>query len=114
MYVRALIYAVAEEDSLGEVTETLKWGEPSYACPTGSSVRIDWKSKHPDQYAVYFNCNTKLIETFKELYHDIFVFDGNRAIVITLDEKLPEGPLKHCLSMSLRYKKIRHLPLLGA
>ncbi len=111
--VRKAIMAVARQDKLGAVEEVLKWGEPSYLVKDGSAVRIDWKPKFPDQYAVYFNCKTSLVETFKEIYGDLFHYQGNRAIVFQLSEKVPMPELKSCISMSLRYHKIKHLPLLG-
>ncbi|GLS90356.1 hypothetical protein GCM10007916_14230 [Psychromonas marina] len=111
--IRDLIYSVAEQEGILDLTETLKWGEPSYTSKIGSTVRFDWKAKYPNQYCVYFNCKTSLVATFKTLYADIFEFDGNRAIILTIGQTVPQ-PLAHCIAMSLRYKKIKHLDLLGA
>ena len=58
---RALIFDTADEQNLGDVQETLKWGEPSYLVKSGSTVRMDWKPKFPDQYFIFFNCNTNLL-----------------------------------------------------
>ena len=97
-----------------EIEETLKWGEPSYLSQHGSTVRLDYKSKNPNQYALYFNCKSKLIDTFKELYGNTFKYQGNRALVFDIEEELNEKALQHCISLSLNYHKIKHLPLLGA
>ena len=112
--VRDLIYNVAKQDGICGITETLKWGEPSYVSKVGSTIRIDWKAKYPDQYCIFFNCKTSLIETFKEVYGDTFTYEGNRAIVFKINQVVPYKELSHCISMSLRYKKIKHLVLLGA
>lgn len=112
--IRELIFRVAQQDGIMELTETLKWGEPSYISTIGSTIRFDWKSKAPAQFCIYFNCNTSLVETFKELYGDTFIYEGHRALVFTIDQVLPVKELEHCISMALRYKKIKHLPLLGA
>lgn len=112
--LREYIFAAAEEHGLGVVEESLKWGEPSFAVKGGSPVRIDWKSKHPDKYFVYFQCQTRLIETFKELYGDLFTYDGKRAIVLALSSEVPVPELKHCIALSLQYHSVKHLPLLGA
>ncbi|WP_352298316.1 DUF1801 domain-containing protein [Pseudoalteromonas sp. 20-MNA-CIBAN-0454] len=112
--VRDLILNVAKQDGITDITETLKWGEPSYVSKVGSTIRIDWKAKYPDQYCIYFNCKTSLIETFKEIYGDTFTYEGNRAIVFKINQVVPYKELSHCISMSLRYKKIKHLVLLGA
>jgi hypothetical protein len=107
--LRDLIFHVAKQDGITDLTETLKWGEPSYVCKTGSTIRIDWKPKYPDQYFIYFNCQTSLIEMFKEIYGDTFTYEGNRAIVFKTKQMLPQIELTHCISMSLRYKQIKHL-----
>lgn len=112
--IRAAIFEVAEKEKIGEITETLKWGEPSYVSKKGSAIRMDWKPKSPDQFSVFFNCNTKLVDTFKEVHKDSFKFVGNREIVFSGTDRIPFQELKECISMALRYHQIKHLPLLGA
>jgi len=113
-FLRHLILDTASEiESVGTVIESLKWGEPSYSSKRGSTIRIDWKKSKPDHYAIYFNCNTKLIESFKTLYSDVFKFDGKRAIIFHKDDEIPIEKLKHCISLSLTYHRIKHLPMLG-
>lgn len=114
-HLRTLVLTTAEEiEGLEQLEETLKWGEPSYLTKHGSTVRMDWKEKTPDQYAIYFKCTSKLVPTFRAIYGDIFTFEGSRAIVLKLNEKVPEDELRHCISMALTYHKIKQLPLLGA
>lgn len=112
--IRELIFQVAQQNGIEQLTETLKWGEPSYISKIGSTIRFDWKAKQPEQYCIYFNCNTSLVETFKEVYGDTFIYSGNRAIIFNKSEKIPFKALAHCISMALRYKKIKHLDLLGS
>lgn len=112
--VRRLILTVAEDNGLGAVEETLKWGEASYLVNGGSTIRIDWKPKDPDVIKVYFHCQTTLVETFKEIYRDDFEYEGKRAIVIPLNAEVEEGPLGHCIELALKYHSVKHLPLLGA
>ncbi len=115
LQLRQLVLDTALEiDSADKLEETLKWGEPSYVTKRGSTVRVDWDRSNPDQYAIYFHCKTKLVDTFKELYRDQFQFDGNRAIIFKLSDDLAVKELKHCISLSLRYHSVKHLPLLGA
>lgn len=102
MNLRALIFEVAAQDkNIGELEECLKWGEPAYLAKHGSAVRINWKASSPTQFFIYFNCKTKLAETFKELYGDSFTYKGNRALEFNMADEIPLVPLKH-------------LPLLGA
>lgn len=109
-----VLKAASEIEGLEKLEETLKWGEPSYLTKHGSTVRMDWKEKEPEQFALYFKCTSSLVPTFKAIYKDQFVFEGNRAIVFQLDDKIPKAEIAHCISMALRYHKIKHLPLLGA
>ncbi|MEC4725357.1 DUF1801 domain-containing protein [Shewanella sp. D64] len=112
--VRSLILDLADEHQLGEVEESLKWGQLSYRVSGGSPVRFDWNAQYPQQFSIFMNCNTKLVDTFRELHSDILVFQGNREIVLKLGEPLPMNTLKQCMFMALTYHRIRNLPLLGA
>lgn len=111
--LRTLIFQIASELNLGEVEESLKWGEPSYNVKVGSPIRMDWKLKSPNNYYLFFNCQTKLIDTFRELYSDVLDFQGNRAIVLYLSQLLPETAIKHCLELALTYQQRKNLPFLG-
>jgi len=114
MHLRQLVLDTAAEiDGVKSIEETLKWGEPSYITKHGSTVRMDWKKSKPDQYAMYFHCKTKLVDTFKELYKGQLKFESNRAIVFNINDKIPVNELKHCISLSLTYHTIKHLPMLG-
>lgn len=118
LYVlRQLILDCAEEvESITKLEETLKWGEPSYLAKKGSTIRIDWKAKAPDQYALYFKCTSKLVSTFREVYGDIFEYENNRALIFQLDQKLPKKlivPIKQCIKAALTYHTIKELPNLG-
>jgi len=113
-YLRKLIINVAKTDeSITEIEETLKWGEPSYITKFGSTLRIDWKDKNPDQYAMYFKCTSKLVPTFQEVFGDLFKYEKTRAILFDLDEEIPEDELKICISLALKYHRIKNVPRLG-
>ena len=107
MKLRNLIYEVAKTtDGVGELEETLKWGEPAYLTSkpkSGTTIRIDWKPKTPDQIGMYVNCNTNLIGTFRSLFNDELKFDGNRAIVFPVKKPIPKKQLTVCIKMALRY-----------
>lgn len=116
LQLRTIIFELCQQHQLGKVEESLKWGEPSYAVKNGSPVRLDWKANHPDHYCLFFNCKTRLIDTFRELFstYPTITFAGNRAMLLPLSQPLPDAVLKQCLLMALTYHKIKHLPLLGA
>ncbi len=113
-HLRQLILEAAEElEGLQEIEETLKWNEPSYLAKKGSTIRIDWKEKTPDQYAIYFKCTSKLVPTFKEVFGDLFNYEGDRAIIFQLNDPIPKKELKKCISAGLRYHDVKQLPSLG-
>src|SRR5262245_12835005 len=105
--LRELVFATAARiPGVGELQETLKWGEPAYVTAqtrSGSTVRMDWKRKSPDLYAMYFHCQTGLVESFRRMFPDDFTFAGNRALVFKLSDKLPADALAICIEASLTY-----------
>jgi hypothetical protein len=112
--LRKLVHESAEElDSKFTLNESLKWNEPSYISKDGSTLRMDWKTKNPNQYAMYFQCSTRLVETFRIVYKNIFKFEGNRAILFDLDEKILESELNDCIKATVNYHKVKKLPTLG-
>ncbi|MCG8509509.1 MAG: DUF1801 domain-containing protein, partial [Rhodospirillales bacterium] len=108
MTVRRMIFETAAAEAVGPLTETLKWGEPAYlteATRAGSTVRLGWKPAAPDRFALYFNCNTSLVEDFRRLFPDRLSFEGNRAIVLKPSENLDNLPLGACIAMALTYHR---------
>ncbi len=61
-----ILEVAASTDGIEQLEETLKLGEPSYLTKKGSMIRMDWKTKQPDQYAMYFKCTSRLVPVFKE------------------------------------------------
>ena len=107
--LRALIFETADAiDGVGPLTETLKWGEPAYlteASKSGSTIRIGWKKAAPTRYALYFNCNTSLVETFRAQFGDDLTFEGNRAIVFDMNDPLPTAMVASCIASALTYHR---------
>jgi hypothetical protein len=107
MFLRQLIFqTAAATEGVGELEETLKWGEPSYLTPktkSGSTVRIDWKKSNEGQYAMYFKCTTNLVATFREKYPTEFRYGGNRSIIFNEDDEIPTKELSDCIALALTY-----------
>jgi hypothetical protein len=105
--LRRLIFDTAKTTKgVGALQETLKWGQPSYLTPetkSGSTIRIDQVKSAPGQYAVYFHCQTNLVETFRELYPKEFSYGGNRSILLNAKGEVPEAALRHCVALALTY-----------
>jgi hypothetical protein len=113
-HLRKLVIETAEEtEGITVLEETLKWGEPSFVTKNGSTLRMDWKEKTPDQYAMYFQCTSRLVDTFRLVFDHKFQYEGKRAIVFQLNQKIPELELKECIKASLRYHKVKDQMTLG-
>jgi Domain of unknown function (DU1801) len=100
-----IIDTAASTEGVGTLQETLKWGEPAYVTAqskSGSTVRIGRK-KNSDSYAIYFNCNTTLVDSFRSLFPHSFSFEGNRAMVFGVNDALPAEDLAFCIGMALTY-----------
>ena len=104
--LRQLIFDTAAGiEGVGPLEETLKWGQPSYLTTqtkSGSTIRLD-RIKGAEQYALYFHCQTDLVETFRSLYPAGMTYGGNRAIIFDIGDEIPEPALRHCLGLALTY-----------
>ena len=107
--IRSLILATAKEtDGVGTIEETLKWGEPAYLTSesgSGSTIRLGWKRARPNEYAMYFNCRTNLVSTFRALFADELRFEGNRAVVFAAADDVPIDALRVCIDAALTYHR---------
>jgi len=107
MALRETIFDVAATtDGVGVLTETLKWGQPSYLTEetgSGTTVRIDRLKGDSGCYAVYFHCQSGLIGQFRELYPETFAYEGERAILFDLGTQAPAGELRHCIALALTH-----------
>ncbi|UOD29942.1 DUF1801 domain-containing protein [Massilia violaceinigra] len=109
LQLRELIFATAAATGgVGALEETLKWGEPAYltsATKSGSTIRIAWKKTAPLHYAIYFNCNTTLVDTFRSAFPHEFDFEGNRALVFEQAAEVPADALAFCIRRALTYHR---------
>jgi Domain of unknown function (DU1801) len=111
LVLRELIFqTAASTPGVGRIKETLKWGEPAYITEesrTGSTVRIAWKKSIPTQYAMYFNCQTNLVSRFRKRFPAELKFEGNRAIVFSQTDKVPNDALAFCIAEALTYHRYK-------
>lgn len=106
MKVRALILETASEfPEVGTLTETLKWGQPSYLTAktkSGTTVRLGW-DEAGTLLSLFVHCQTTLIGEWRARYEDTLSFVGNRELQIPIDKPFPRAALKHCIAMALTY-----------
>ena len=102
--LREAVFAAAEDTpGVGRIEETLEWGQPSYLTPetkSGTTVRIDAHST--GGAAIYVNCQTDLVETFKTHYPTLN-YEGVRAVVLPPGTSVPEAAIRHILALTLTY-----------
>lgn len=105
--LRETIFSVAAAtEGVTPLEETLKWGQISYLTPktkSGSTIRMDAVRDNNQQVALYFNCQTSLVETFRNLYGEMFEFEGNRCVRFSMNHDLPLEALEHCIVLALTY-----------
>jgi hypothetical protein len=103
--LRGLVFDVAANTrGVGALSESCKWGEPSYAPQkpqVGSSVRL--AAVGDGKVAVHFICHTGLVDRFREIYRGRFDYEGNRSIVLAPDSAFDEAALRHCVALALTY-----------
>jgi hypothetical protein len=113
MALRELVFdTAAQTEGVGRLTETLKWGQPSYLTEetgSGTTVRID-RLKAGDGYAVYFHCQSGLVGQFRELYPDTFNYEGKRAILFAAGDRVPARELRHCIALALTHHSRKKKP----
>ena len=107
--LRQMILEVAAgSPDIGPLTETLKWGEPAWLPRrpmTGTTVRAGALKGSSTHYALYVHCQTSLIETYRRHYSEQFSYDGNRALVLSVEREPPAEPLAHCIALALTYHR---------
>lgn len=107
MALRELVFETAAKTAgVGPLSETLKWGQPSYLTAesgSGTTIRIDRLKSGDDGYAIYFHCQSGLVETFRTIYPDTFAYEGKRAIVLVAKDRVPTRALGHCIALALTH-----------
>jgi hypothetical protein len=104
--LRAVILDVAREENVGQIEETLKWGQPAYltASGAGTTIRIDRDDSHGGALAIYVNCKSSLVGEWRDRFPDM-VFGGDRSLHLGLDADLGDARLKMCIADALTYHR---------
>ena len=104
--LRALIYeTVAATPGVGEIEETLKWGQPSYLThkpKSGTTIRLGWDEAGA-RLSLFVHCQTSLVDAWRDRYGDTLTLIGNREIALPTDQPLPRAALQHCIAMAMTY-----------
>ncbi|MEM7362072.1 MAG: DUF1801 domain-containing protein, partial [Bacteroidota bacterium] len=107
LILREIIFEVANQnEEIGELTEALRWSQPSYipkVTNSGTLIRLDKYYPKKDHFAIYFHCQTNLIWNFKKMFPQLN-YAGNRAIFFSVNDKIPKSILKRCFYKAFTYK----------
>lgn len=104
--LRKMILDVAQTDPrIGEIEEALRWGEPAYLTSqtkAGSTIRLGVE-KTSGVPALFFNCNTTLVEGFRQQFDTELRYSKNRAVLVDKTEGKTGDALRICIAAALTY-----------
>ncbi|MEH6835130.1 MULTISPECIES: DUF1801 domain-containing protein [Falsihalocynthiibacter] len=106
LLLRSIIFEIADRDErVGGVSETLKWGQPSYlpiAKNVGTPIRLGVPKA--GGFALFVHCQTTVISEFRTLFSGDFEFDGNRAVLFDSKEGIEIEKITLLINRALTYK----------
>ncbi len=106
LFLREIIFQIADEfDEIGKIEETLKWENPSYLTyspKSGTTIRLSKIRANNDKCAILVHCQTSLVSEFKAIYPEL-EYDGNRSLIVNINNKLPLAKIKHFIFSALTY-----------
>jgi hypothetical protein len=102
--LRQLIFETAQKIGDVKLSETLKWGEPSYNASgrIGTPIRLA-PSKDKSKCGLFVHCQTSLIDEFREKYPKAFEYSGTRALLFEIDKDVPRSELSEFITAALTY-----------
>jgi len=101
--IRDVADHLAERGTFNELTVTTKWGQQAFLPDrprVGTTVRIDDVGE--EQIGLFVHCQTNLVENWREMFPHLH-FDGNRAILFDVKQRLPEEAVRVCVEQALTY-----------
>jgi hypothetical protein len=102
--LRALIYEAAKGvEDLAPPTECLRWGQPSYITPIGSTLRIGVPKS--GGFALYAHCQSTIISEFAQTFGADFRIEGNRAVLFQSAHDIQPEKLRLMIEHALTYKR---------
>jgi hypothetical protein len=94
-----ILNAAGTTAGVGQLIETLKWGEPAYlteAPKTSTTLRL---GRIGGQAAVMVPCSTTIIEDARAIFGDVLELSGKRGLILGGDAQM----LAHVIHAALTY-----------
>lgn len=100
--LRALILrCAAEVPEAQPLQETLKWGQPAYLAPRGSTLRLGCPRQ--GGFALYVHCQSRLIPDYLDLFDGLDRIEGTRAILFRSVDEIDPGRHGWLIRRALTY-----------
>lgn len=102
LLLRDLIYETAASlPAATPLQEALRWGQPAYLAPKGSTIRLGRHKNAP--FALFVHCQSSLIRDFTSAFPGEDRIDGNRAILFDRPDQIDETRHGWLIARALTY-----------
>ncbi len=100
--LRELIFDVAGDlASEPLVEETLKWGQPAYLTPKGSTIRLGVPKS--GGFALFVHCQSHLIPEYETAFPKVDQIDGTRAVLFEDPDQIDDQRHGWLIARALTY-----------
>ncbi|WP_299985099.1 DUF1801 domain-containing protein [uncultured Ruegeria sp.] len=90
--LRTLIFETAASLRRAQpLQEALRWGQPAYLAPKGSTIRLG--GHKTARFALYVHCQSRLIGDFISAFPGEDQIEGNRAVLFDTSDQI--DPTRH-------------------
>ncbi|MBL4766810.1 MAG: DUF1801 domain-containing protein [Rhodobacteraceae bacterium] len=108
--LRELVFNVANDlPQIGEITEALRWGQPSYLTlqtKSGSTLRLGIPKS--GGFALFVHCQTSLISDFHAAFPNDKNVEGKRAVLFKEAADIDPNKVKWLIRRALTYHLKTH------
>lgn len=102
--LRDLIFATAQDmQPSAPVTEALRWGQPAYLSPKGTTIRLGGHKS--TRFALFVHCQTRLIGDFTSAFPGSDRIDGSRAVLFDRIEQIDPNRHSWLIARALAYHR---------
>ncbi|WP_120634089.1 DUF1801 domain-containing protein [Ruegeria sp. EL01] len=81
--------------------EALRWGQPAYLAPKGSTIRLGGHKSA--QFALFVHCQSRLMGDFTTAFPGEDRIDGNRAVLFDSPDQIDETRHGWLIARALTY-----------
>ncbi|MCG7520601.1 DUF1801 domain-containing protein [Ruegeria sp. Ofav3-42] len=100
--LRDLVLSTAETlPKANPLQEALRWGQPAYLAPKGSTIRLGGHKSA--SFALFVHCQSRLMGDFTSAFPGKDRIDGNRAILFDDPDQIDEARHGWLIARALTY-----------